>query len=150
MCHEWCDHSQSKGNTRGDHGYIQNADDSSQESFQCAFSSVPMQLTTINTAIQSDAVTGEISLTCDAWQASNTDGYFAVTGHWIEESRPGVWERYIVLYSDSQGSTMLTMGGDLAVPCLRLLTDLALLIEYVYQFNFKLALTVCQDWSYNL
>ena len=46
----------------------------------------------INTAIQSDAVTGEISLTCDAWQASNTDGYFAVTGHWIEESRPGVWE----------------------------------------------------------
>lgn len=46
----------------------------------------------INTAIQSDAVTGEISLTCDAWQASNTDGYFAVTGHWIEESRQGVWE----------------------------------------------------------
>jgi hypothetical protein len=37
-------------------------------------------------------VTGEISLTCDAWQASNTDGYFAVTGHWIEESRQGVWE----------------------------------------------------------
>ena len=35
--------------------------------------------------IQSPAVVGEISLTCDAWQASNTDGYFAVTGHWIEE-----------------------------------------------------------------
>ena len=35
---------------------------------------------------------GEISLTCDAWQASNTDGYFAVTGHWIEEPRIGVWE----------------------------------------------------------
>lgn len=31
-------------------------------------------------------------MTCDAWQASNTDGYFAVTGHWVEESRPGVWE----------------------------------------------------------
>jgi hypothetical protein len=31
-------------------------------------------------------------LTCDAWQALNTDGYFAVTRHWIEESRPGVWE----------------------------------------------------------
>ena len=51
----------------------------------------------INTAIQSDAVTGEISLTCDAWQASNTDGYFAVTGHWIEESRPGVWEIHSAL-----------------------------------------------------
>ena len=37
-------------------------------------------------------MTGEISLTCDAWQASNTDGYFAVTGHWIEEPRLGVWE----------------------------------------------------------
>jgi len=42
--------------------------------------------------VQSNAVTGDISLTCDAWQASNTDAYFAVTGHWIEESRPGVWE----------------------------------------------------------
>lgn len=23
-------------------------------------------------------------MTCDAWQASNTDAYFAVTAHWIE------------------------------------------------------------------
>jgi hypothetical protein len=43
-------------------------------------------------AIQSDAVTGKISLTCDAWQASNTNGYSVVTKHWIEESRSGVWE----------------------------------------------------------
>lgn len=28
---------------------------------------------------------GKVSLTCDAWQASNIDGYFAVTGSWIEE-----------------------------------------------------------------
>ena len=42
--------------------------------------------------IQSDTVIGEISLTCDAFQASNTDGYFAVTGHWIEELSPGVWK----------------------------------------------------------
>lgn len=34
---------------------------------------------------------GEISNTCDAWQASNADGYFAVSGHWIEEPSPGVW-----------------------------------------------------------
>ena len=32
---------------------------------------------------------GLVSLTCDAWQASNTDGYFAVTGHWIEDSGSG-------------------------------------------------------------
>jgi len=31
-------------------------------------------------------------LTCDAWQAGNTDGYFAVTGHWIEETTPTLWE----------------------------------------------------------
>jgi hypothetical protein len=35
---------------------------------------------------------GKISLTCDAWQASNTDGYFAVTGHWIEEQSSGQWK----------------------------------------------------------
>jgi hypothetical protein len=28
---------------------------------------------------------------CDAWQASNSDAYFAVTGHWIEERAPGEW-----------------------------------------------------------
>ena len=41
---------------------------------------------------QSDAVAGRVNLTCDAWQATNTDSYFAVTGHWIEETTPGVWK----------------------------------------------------------
>ena len=36
--------------------------------------------------LQGPTVTGEVSLTCDAWQAGNSDGYFAVTGHWIEET----------------------------------------------------------------
>ena len=35
---------------------------------------------------------GEVNLTCDGWQASNADGYFAVTGHWIEETAPTQWE----------------------------------------------------------
>ena len=36
-------------------------------------------------------MSGEISLTCDTWQleADNTYGYFAVTGHWIEERTIG-------------------------------------------------------------
>jgi len=34
----------------------------------------------------------EVNLTCDAWQASNVDGYFMVTGHWIEEQSSGQWE----------------------------------------------------------
>lgn len=40
---------------------------------------------------QGPTVPGEINLTCDAWQADNTDAYFAVTGHWIEERAPGEW-----------------------------------------------------------
>ena len=42
--------------------------------------------------VKSICVPGAVSLTCDTWQASNTDGYFAVTGHWIEESKPLHWE----------------------------------------------------------
>jgi hypothetical protein len=41
---------------------------------------------------QSAAVSGAINITCDAWQATNTDGYFAVTGHWIEEKSTMQWE----------------------------------------------------------
>ena len=36
-------------------------------------------------------MTSEVNVTCDAWQASNTDGYLAVTGHWIEEESPTKW-----------------------------------------------------------
>lgn len=32
---------------------------------------------------------GDINLTCDAWQASNTDGYFATTAYWIETAEGG-------------------------------------------------------------
>ena len=34
---------------------------------------------------------GKVNLTCDAWQAENVDGYFAVTGHWVEEGKDK-WE----------------------------------------------------------
>lgn len=34
---------------------------------------------------------GKVSLTCDAWQASNSDGYLAVTGSWVEEEN-GKWQ----------------------------------------------------------
>ncbi|KAG6904879.1 hypothetical protein DXG01_006492 [Tephrocybe rancida] len=42
---------------------------------------------------ESAAVLGEVSMTCDAWQAGNADAYYAVTGRWIEEMSPGVWEK---------------------------------------------------------
>jgi hypothetical protein len=46
---------------------------------------------------QSLTVQGEVSLTCDAWQASNTNVYFAVMAHWIEELTPAKWELKSVL-----------------------------------------------------
>jgi len=61
------------------------------------------------------------------WQASNTDRYFAVTGHWIEESWPGVWE----IQSALLGFTRLNNahnGSNLVVLYSRLLTDSVLLI----------------------
>jgi hypothetical protein len=50
-------------------------------------------------------VSGEVSLTCDAWQASNQDAYFAVTGHWIEEVSPGVTEEKSALFGFTQMNT---------------------------------------------
>jgi hypothetical protein len=38
--------------------------------------------------VQGPTITGEVNLTYDTWQASNMDGYFTVTGHWIEETTP--------------------------------------------------------------
>jgi hypothetical protein len=46
----------------------------------------------IDILVQSTTVSGDINLTCDAWQASNVNGYFAVTGSWIEEKTPNKWE----------------------------------------------------------
>ena len=47
--------------------------------------------------IQSDAVQGRVSLTCDAWQASNVDAYFAVTSSWTEAVGAGTWEIQMAL-----------------------------------------------------
>ena len=54
---------------------------------------------------QSPAVTRQVSLMCDAWQASNMDGYFAVTGHWIEESVAGEWTKEHALLGFTQLNT---------------------------------------------
>jgi len=50
-------------------------------------------------------VTGEVSLTCDAWQAENTDAYFAATGHWIEEETAGEWKEQHALLGFTQMNT---------------------------------------------
>ena len=50
-------------------------------------------------------MSGKVSLTCNAWQASNTDAYFAMTGHWIEEVFPGVHEVQGALFGFTQMNT---------------------------------------------
>ena len=47
--------------------------------------------------IQSNAVQGQVSLTCDAWQASNVDAYFAVTSSWTEAVGARTWEIQMAL-----------------------------------------------------
>jgi hypothetical protein len=39
----------------------------------------------LTSGLQGNAVRGKVSLTYDEWQASNVDGYFAVTSSWIED-----------------------------------------------------------------
>ncbi|KAJ3519324.1 hypothetical protein NMY22_g13261 [Coprinellus aureogranulatus] len=53
----------------------------------------------------SSSVPGEISLTCDAWQAENRDAYFGVTGHWIEEVSPTDWRLRSALLGFTQMNT---------------------------------------------
>lgn len=50
-------------------------------------------------------MSSEVSLTCDAWQAANVDGYFAVTGHWIAESTVGEWTEEHALLGFTQLNT---------------------------------------------
>ena len=52
-------------------------------------------------SLQSDAIKGKINLTCNVWQAENTDGYFVVTGHWVEEGSQGsdMWMEWKVKLS---------------------------------------------------
>lgn len=66
--------------------------------------------------MQGATVKGTINTTCDAWQAENTDGYFAVTGHWIEEKTTAQWELESALLGFTQVNNAHTgkrLGGAL-------------------------------------
>lgn len=52
-----------------------------------------------------DCVPGKISTTCDAWSLSNCQGWYAVTGHWVEETKAGVWKLCGVLLGFTQLNT---------------------------------------------
>ena len=50
-------------------------------------------------------MSGEVSLTCDASQASTADSYFAVAGHWIEETPSEDWTLEHALFGFTQMNT---------------------------------------------
>jgi hypothetical protein len=68
-------------------------------------------------------VSGEISLTNDAWEASNADAYFAVTGHWIETQPDGSWKLEHALFGFTRMNTShngIRLGQALYKVCDRL------------------------------
>lgn len=91
--YKWRQNSRSQGYTCRDYRDVQEADEIPSGATQCRCLHLVQRIPMIvcSRFTQGDTVKGEISNTCDAWQASNTDGYFAVSGHWIEEPSPGVW-----------------------------------------------------------
>ncbi|PPQ91560.1 hypothetical protein CVT25_008679 [Psilocybe cyanescens] len=49
------------------------------------------QMTALKERLNSCVASSKVSLMCDAWTAGNGDGYFAVTGHWIEKLSDRHW-----------------------------------------------------------
>ncbi|KAJ3505119.1 hypothetical protein NMY22_g17694 [Coprinellus aureogranulatus] len=88
----------------------------------------------------SDQVKGDISLTCDAWQAENRDAYFGVTGHWIEEVTPTDWR----LRSGLLGFTQMNTAHD-GARLGRALYDIA----KRYKITHKIGWITCDNASNN-
>ena len=59
--------------------------------------SVPPSSHSILIILQGLTVQGKVNLTCDAWQASNADGYFAIMAYWIEKPTLTKWKLKSVL-----------------------------------------------------
>ncbi len=49
--------------------------------------------------------TSLVFLTCDAWQASNQDAYFGVTGHWNKGVSPNNWKNHSAFFGFTQMNT---------------------------------------------
>jgi hypothetical protein len=94
-------------------------------------------------------VSGEISLTCDAWQASNIDGYFAVTGHWIEEEREGEWAEEEALFGFTCMNTAHN-GARLGQSLYKICQRLGIVHKVIKCFLFMHSLIYETDRTYYL
>ena len=96
-------------------------------------------------------MSGEVSMTCDAWQAENADAYFAVTGHWIEEQVPGEWREQHALLGFTQMNTAhngIRLGQSLFKICNRLGIVHKISVPYILFVDRLLKLML--DWACNM
>ena len=112
----------------------------------CTFS---FTVSSSNPLSQSPYVLGQISLTCDAWQASNVDGYFAVTGHWIEEHSPGRWTLEHALLGFTRMNTAHN-GQRLGQALYKICNRLGIVHKVSNSDQISFVYLSFIDWSYNL
>ena len=106
MCNSWGQINVLKTNMSVYYLFIQKTNECTEGAAQCKFTSTLFLITYKAVCILWSAiVTGDVSITCDAWKASNTDGYFAVTGHWIKEVASGDWNEEEALFGFMQMNT---------------------------------------------
>jgi len=96
---------------------------------------------------QSKLVKGEVNLTCDAWQASNVDGYFAVTGHWIEGMATTAWELQCAVLGFTQLNNAHN-GQRLGQALFKIVDRVGIAHKVSSFYNFDLVLTLVVGWTY--
>ena len=106
-------------------------------------------------ALQGPTVQGEVSLTCDAWQASNTNGYFVVTAHWIEEATSAKWELKNALIdfmrlNNSHNSEQLGQALFKVIIRVRIGHKVSCSYEYYKQPTLFIICCICKGWPYHM
>jgi hypothetical protein len=102
---------------------------------------------------QGPTVQGEVSLTCDAWQASNADGYFGVKAHWIAEPTPAKWELKSALIGFMQLNNAHN-GKQLSQALFKIIKQVGIehkaSVSYPVNVQPHLIFTANEGWPYHL
>ena len=86
-------------------------------------------------------------MTCDAWQAGNTDGYFVVMAHWIENLTPCKWELKSALIGFMQLNNAHN-GEWLGQAPFKIVKHVR--IEHKVSVSFPIMLILYQGWPHHL
>lgn len=103
------------------------------------------------TRYQSPDVPGVVNLTCDGWQASNTDGYLAVTAHWVqsEKHHPDEWNLRMALIGFVQMNSAHN-GANLGQVVFKVTERLQITIKVIIFFDLMVTVSririFISDW----